>query len=346
MITLLSGAKKNIGDFLIAEKAKQVISHITGEKDFLFIDRWLPFDDRLEEINATRAVMVCGGPAYSAEFYPKTLPLVSDLERIKVPVVPVGLGLAGMHPEALGSFSFSKESLKAIRRIHEGCEISGVRDRLTLEKLKEAGIENVVLSGCPVMYDLASLGKPFVPPAEVRSIVLTPPAGKHLFGQTVELARRLKERFPKAEMVASFHRGIRRDTYTSFKHSLHNYYLVHRLEKLGIRCLDTSYDLSRIDFYRECDLHVGYRVHAHVNFVSYRKASFLLQEDTRGIGMSGTLGTAANDVCVHDADPVGKILAVIERERDNGFASFSGVPEIIDSRFKVMTQVLSPFRQG
>lgn len=344
MFTVLTGAKKNIGDFLIADKARQVISHITGEKDFLQIDRWLPFDDRLDMVNTTRAVIICGGPAYDSCFYPKTLPLVSDLKKIKVPIIPVGLGLAGMLHKTLPSFSFSPESLEAIRYIHSTCKLSGVRDRLTLEKLNRAGIHNVVISGCPVLYDFDSFGKLFTPPGEVKRIVFTPPADKHLFGQALRLARRIRERFPQAEIIASFHRGISPDAYTSIKHSLHNLYLVYQLKKAGITSMDTSYDLKRIEFYRECDLHIGYRVHAHVNFISYRKPSFLLQEDTRGIGMSDVLGLSANDVNAYTDDAIDRMVTVIDRERSQNYLSFSHIPTTIDSHYQGMLQVLGDFR--
>lgn len=344
MFTILTGAKKNIGDFLIAEKAQQVISHITGEQNFLQFDRWLPFDDRLDEVNATRAVIICGGPAYDSRFYPKTLPLVSDLKKIKVPIVPLGLGLAGMRHEALPSFSFTPESLEAIRYMHSTCELSGVRDRITLEKLNQVGIQNVIVSGCPVLYDFESFGKQFTAPGEVKRIVFTPPAGKHLFGQALLLAKKIRERFPQAEITASFHRGIGPDAYTSIKHSLHNLYLVYQLKKTGIASLDTSYNLKRIEFYRECDLHIGYRVHAHVNFISFRKPSFLLQEDTRGIGMSDVLGLSANDVNAYADNAIDRMVTVIDRERSLDYSSFSHIPATIDGHYQGMLQVLGYFR--
>ncbi len=345
MITVLTGAKKNIGDFLIAEKAKQVISRITGETDFLQIDRWLPFDDRLDAVNATKAVMICGGPAYSSEFYPKTLPLVSDLRNIRVPIIPVGLGLGGIHPDALPSFSFTRESLEAIRYIHSTCRVSGVRDRLTQEQLRKSGIENVVVSGCPVLYDFDSFGKPFVPPREIKRIVFTPPAKRPFFAQSLELAQQIRQRFPHAEIVASFHRGIAPDRYTTLKQAFYNYHLTRRLKKSGIVSVDTSYDLKRIEFYRECDLHIGYRVHAHVNFISFRKPSFLLQEDTRGVGMSDVLGLSENDANAHDGAAVKTVLASLDRERNQGYQSFGHIPATIDGLYQNMTQVLGEFRK-
>ena len=41
-----------------------------------------------------------------------------------------------------------------------------------------------------------------------------------------------------------------------------------------------------IDLYSNCDLHIGYRVHAHVFMTSIKKPSILIKEDGRGEGMS------------------------------------------------------------
>ena len=63
----------------------------------------------------------------------------------------------------------------------------------------------------------------------------------------------------------------------------------------GYEVVDTSYDLERIRFYDECDLHVGYRVHSHLYFLSQRRPSFLLHEDGRGRGMSSALNVVGVD---------------------------------------------------
>ena len=58
---------------------------------------------------------------------------------------------------------------------------------------------------------------------------------------------------------------------------------------LGFRVLEASGDLSAIDFYRDADLHVGYRVHAHLMFLSHRRPSILINQDGRGVGQSVSL---------------------------------------------------------
>ncbi len=38
------------------------------------------------------------------------------------------------------------------------------------------------------------------------------------------------------------------------------------------------------------DLHIGYRVHTNIYFLSHRKPSILITEDSRGKGLLDTLG--------------------------------------------------------
>lgn len=48
------------------------------------------------------------------------------------------------------------------------------------------------------------------------------------------------------------------------------------LETHGALCVDTAYLRDAPDSYDHTDLHVGYRLHTHLYFVSKRKPSYLL----------------------------------------------------------------------
>ena len=53
-----------------------------------------------------------------------------------------------------------------------------------------------------------------------------------------------------------------------------------------------SNDTSNLEFYDNCDLHVGYRLHGHISFLRRRLPSVLTGKDGRGYGFNATLGTA------------------------------------------------------
>jgi len=63
MIVLLSGAKKNIGDFIITDRTRALLERVVGD-EIPWMPNWEPRDGREEEIAAARAVVVAGGPGY------------------------------------------------------------------------------------------------------------------------------------------------------------------------------------------------------------------------------------------------------------------------------------------
>ncbi|EAO7496473.1 hypothetical protein AKL48_25425, partial [Salmonella enterica] len=92
MYTLLYGAKKNVGDFLILDRAIKLLKEHKPSEELHLVKRWLPIDEHLEVINKSKAIILCGGPAYQKDFYPGIYPLTKNLIDIKVPIVPFGLG--------------------------------------------------------------------------------------------------------------------------------------------------------------------------------------------------------------------------------------------------------------
>ncbi len=43
-----------------------------------------------------------------------------------------------------------------------------------------------------------------------------------------------------------------------------NYKLIERLENEGVKVRDIAYSSQGLEFYDECDLHIGFRVHGHI----------------------------------------------------------------------------------
>ena len=60
-------------------------------------------------------------------------------------------------------------------------------------------------------------------------------------------------------------------------------------EKSGVEILDISSGAEGFSVYDDCDLHVGYRVHAHIYNISIRHRSILIEEDGRGAGVNAAL---------------------------------------------------------
>jgi len=337
MIALLHGAKKNVGDFLIFNRCRDLAGHFLNQNDFIEYERWRPLDEHINDINRTDGVVLCGGPLYARNMYPKIMPFVSRLEDIKVPVVPVGIGWYSKNNFSFENFRFDTKTLKFIRQIHSRIVYSGVRCPDTLSILKKHRIDNVLLTGCPALYDLKSIGKPLQASGHINRIVVSDPADISLYSKVIGLIRRIKKEFTEAEINFCFHRGTQSDDYTSLKTSLAARLLKVMVKSFGCLVHDVSSNTENIEFYRECDLHIGFRVHAHVFFASIRKPTFLLQEDGRGIGMSKLMGVG--DVNARRPNAVADIMDRVERSAEVGFRNFIHIPNLIDEKFMTMRKL-------
>lgn len=287
MVVILTGAKKNVGDYLIGSRARKLLRDFVAE-DIVELSRFEKLDSHIDTINSSKCLILCGGPAYASDIYPSIYPLVADLADIKVPIVPFGLGWSGQPAGSPLSFRFTPESKTFLERVHTEIPFSSCRDNVTHEVLRNNGIRNVLMTGCPVWYSVPHLGQS-LEKSEFKRIVFTTPANPRLAFQSAKLMSLLRRKFPHAEIICSFHRGILPDSHTTLKSSAVYAAMALYARKLGFEVKDVSYSLDKIDFYQTCDFHVGYRVHAHLDFVSRRWPSLLINEDGRGIGMVRSL---------------------------------------------------------
>ena len=373
MYTLLYGAVKNMGDFLIYERAKALLRHHKEPTvDFLELHSIRePLDPHLDRVNATRAVIICGGPGIQRNAYPGRYPLVTNLDDIKVPIIILGGGWSGVPGDdaTLSQYGFTRTTMGLFERIKRQGHSIGVRDHLTEKALRNNGITNVTMIGCPAWYDLECLERDFHAPSTINTIAFTPPARSLFHSQAVDIMRMLRRRFPDARLICSFHRGITADAETPTEDARWLGALAQTAEELGFDIVDTSYGIEKATtLYADCDLHVGYRVHGHLLFLSRRKPSFLVHEDGRGRGASEALGLPGiqgwtRTVPGKIAARVGqwKLSAYLERELmdrrasksasaeleellaaniRNGFKSFDGLAERMRRHYETMVQFL------
>jgi hypothetical protein len=306
MIVTVRGAYGNAGDHLIGRRAHALLAaHV--DDDIQTIDRRAITDDSYDLMNRARAVLLTGGPAYQRQIHPGIYPL--DLDRVKVPVVPYGLGWKARTDATPQSFEFTPESREFVRRIHAGSTIqSSARCYQTAELLKATGVDNVLMTGCPVWYDEARLADDYVFPQQIRRVVISLPAKPR--GDTVALARHIAKRFPKAEKYISYQSG--------FKAQSRLVDIRRRVERaaaarVGFEPVDFQGDAdAMMSFMSGMDLHVGYRVHSHLYSLSQRITSVLLAEDSRAIGQAEATGGHAVAETASNADKIAEIDRVLD----------------------------------
>lgn len=372
--TLIKRAKKNVGDFLIWERAKELLEKHTKEYEFLVLEGWKSLDNRLAEINKTKAVIICGGPGYQKDFYPRVYPFLKHIAKIESPIIPFGLGWGGEPMYRPDKFSFNDASRSILSYIHKKCKATSCRDVITKNILDRYGFKNAIMTGDPSWYDLKSIGRRFERPRNINRVVVTPPADAIFYEQAVTLMEMLKDVFRNAEFFLVFHRGMKPDKYTSRGEARYLQKLKREAEKMSYQTVNAAYDTSKIEFYRKCDLHAGYRVHGHICFLSIRKPSFLLQEDGRGLGFSKSLGLpdvpargpkisesfyqigslpkrlsnaldrVLSNIVIHPSvlrDAVEALLKNIKREHASGFPSFRNLSKLLDEHYyPIMSEFL------
>ena len=116
MYTLLYGANKNMGDFLIYERSKDLLrkhKNLEGYLEFHSVHESL--DSHLHQVNKTKAVIICGGPGILHNVYPGKYPLATNLDDITIPIIIMGSGWYGVPGDeaTIAQYHFS-ESTKGL----------------------------------------------------------------------------------------------------------------------------------------------------------------------------------------------------------------------------------------
>ena len=323
MILVLHGAIKNVGDFLIKDRGLALLQHLVPDESFMLHQRWQPLDHSMAQ--EARAIVLCGGPGLAADFYPGKFRLVENMAGLETPILPLALGWAGKG--SMESFRFTYESRNALETIHQRIGWSSVRDDLSLEVMARAAVGEVWRTGCNVWYHLPSLGTPLHRPDRIRRLVFTTPADMRNTPEVLRVLRYLARRYRSADRRCVFHRGIRSDEYTSKKTAAANRVIAFTAAHLGFDIVDASFDPATIDFYAESDLHVGYRVHAHLDFLSLRRPSILISEDGRGRGQSATLHDPY-DLRARQSGLIDRLDMALATEESGFLASTRAVDEI------------------
>lgn len=290
MIVLLTSARKNVGDFLIADRARKLLEHFAPDEEIVELPSWQPLEPHLDLVRDAGAVVIPGGPGYQPGTYPRVYPLLKDPAALaELPLGYIGGGWFGKLGDGLevSRFKFERRTQTLLERLGRSGRLA-TREELSHGVLEGCGVPNV-MTGCPVWYDLPSVGKILDPPDLISTIVFTPPERDMFMAQSLDVLAAVRERYPQARIICSFHRGLSADEHTTEAKARTLADYAAAASRCGVENVDTAYGVDRIAFYAECDMHVGYRVHAHLDFLSRRQPSLLLEEDSRGRAFTQTL---------------------------------------------------------
>lgn len=279
MYLLLHRALRNAGDFLILERARRLFQWARPGAAVSEGKAWIPLAKQFSERELARfkAVIICGGPGFQPDLYPRLYPL-AELESMP-PIVLLALGssvLPGTDRQ-MRDFHFAPTTHRFLSRIVASGVPLGTRDALTAGLVRQAGFQEILMTGDPVWYDLDAMAAPIRRPESIASIAFTPPANPAYFAQALELLKALERDRPGTKVRIVHHRGVQLPFQSLAR-------------RKGWESTDITGSATGFATYDEVDIHVGYRVHAHLYCLSHGIPSYLVAEDSRGRGVHATLG--------------------------------------------------------
>ena len=297
---LLTGSKNNAGDFLIKYRAKQLFQAIRPDRELIDVDAWKDRDDQLlATFNGAKAVILMGGPALVPDMYPRVYRVLGDIDDIKVPIVTMAVGwraFPGEWPQTY-SYQFNEQSLELLKRVESSGYQSSVRDFHTLNVLLHNGFRSFVMTGCAALNDLNFIGKPYPEKPVINKVAFSLGVAftknkEHEEGFK-KLATGLRDKYKDKQFDVVFHHSLNEGTFhEAYKRRSGNrpsrFFEKHLeftkwLGDQGITYTDISGSADNlVNYYSQVDLHVGYRVHAHIFMSSVNRLSLLISEDGRG----------------------------------------------------------------
>lgn len=293
-LLFLHGAIKNSGDFLISYRSQCLIKNIVPGCEIDAIWEGEAESVIREHLKGKNGVVFGGGPFFTHHIHPKDIPFISDLSSIEVPMINVGGGWFGIDNRyaTVANYEIDDSSIQLLKKIEASAECLSCRDWYTVNMLKEKGF-NAEMHGCPAWYDIKRVASSEVRAIKgIRKICISDPANLNNLGATAKLIELIRTNYPISEIVFVFHRGAW-EPEEGKRGETRRALLEPVLRENKIEWIDISGGYEGFSVYDDCDLHIGFRVHAHIYNLSRRNRTILLEEDGRGAGVNEALGLSS-----------------------------------------------------
>ena len=300
---ILTGSKNNAGDFLIKHRAKQLFAKLRPNREIIDLNAWEPLsEESLSIVNSSKALILMGGPALQSQMHPKIYPLRPDLNDITAPITTMGIGWKSARGNWNDSnfYPLTTSTRKLLSRISQSQIPCSVRDYHSLNVLNKNGVKNALMTGCPAYYDAEFIGSQPIHPETYNKVAFSLGvsfiSSKKMENAMKSQILELKEYFSPANFEVVFHHSLEREEFlkthgSSEKHVDKHNKFSQWLSDQGISHVDISGSSEAlIDYYSKIDIHIGYRVHAHIFMSSICKPSILIAEDGRGKALRQVIG--------------------------------------------------------
>ena len=268
--TYPQSGSQNIGDKLITNTTIKAIKSIKGEAEIEVVWRganWEEVKNTIMDSDAVIFACLAIRDNMGRKYYP-------FLEKILDSNIPFGVIAAGTSLKMnsqLSSFLQTDEStIELLNRLNKQALFFTTRGVLTQMFCDYHKLTNTSFSGDIAFFDQRFKERVFSEQRNISSIAISDPHyGKYSIKSLELLVSQLKNTFPEASISCILHgKNKLIEDFCSSKNL--------KIERIF------KESNTGLDIYDNFDLHVGYRVHAHVSTLMRRKPSYLLEQDGRG----------------------------------------------------------------
>lgn len=314
---------KNIGDKLITDsvvKGMSVVDPGCSCEVVFRADTWGDVKFKLD--SADHVIFACLAVRYNMK--KNVYPYIQEIIESGVPYSVISSGTSLAVSESGDMYNGLDDStVNLLREMDEGAFLFSSRGVLTQFLFCYLGMRRTVLDGDVAFYSTVKYGIPFmVGDRRIRKIIISDP---HYAASYIEsliiLYSGVKSIFPMADIEVCLH-GV--------NHEVEGFCVKNNLKFKKI------YELNNgLNVYDSCDLHIGYRIHAHVSALSRRKFSYLLEQDGRGSDYGATIERKISLPCYVENGKVSlssiyQILAILNKDKESGFIQFRGLDDQLD----------------
>ncbi|MGO4760931.1 polysaccharide pyruvyl transferase family protein [Cupriavidus sp. 2KB_3] len=297
----------NLGDGFILRAIERRIGEVVASR--CFTPRIAP-DAAAERVIRGSALVILGGANQLNDKYTIWPRLTADqIRERRYRFVPFGIGI---HGEPGYTDGLSQATRDVLTAVHEQIAYSSWRCPRTVDFLKAQMPElasKLLMTGCPVIYDSPLLDSSRFTHDE-RAVAVTVTERGDFWDRESATIDFVARRFPRARRFMVLHQNYSppgplehwRHRLTPYR-SVQNQYerLRWYAAKRGFTVITPRTADDCLHFYRNVDVHVGSRLHAHLHFLSQNKRTFLVGVDERATGMAEHFGFPLCDPARFDA---------------------------------------------
>lgn len=280
----ISGSK-NSGDDLIGKSLIKLLKNMKGKDiqvDIAHVTDQASIEELAPEYKAILAPAIrptVNGESVVPKFRNKYLEFALQQN---IPFYAIGAGWKQYPGTASQSMNLSLDAseiqyFKELFNKRQSKSFISTRDIFTENVLKENGIACYGTTGDLGLFDFNYLGMPAKLPKKIKTIAVSMPHNRYHFSKAYDIAVKLKKKY-SCNVKIVFHGNTRK--FAKLKK---------RWSGDSIEVVDLSGGAEKLEYYNDIDLHVGFRLHAHIWFLRTRKPSLLIAEDGRSSGHLATI---------------------------------------------------------